>query len=148
MKQYKFAVILLMILALLVGCSKKQEEAAKLEQELLGQNGQDSLVDSTAAEQVIDTTILLEPEPEAETSEYAMPKQPAGEGFTVQVAGCPDEAYANFLVGLYTGRGYEPFVTIATVEGQTFYRVRIGVFSRYVEATKIQGLGHREKRNG
>ena len=68
----------------------------------------------------------------------AMPGQPEGSGYTVQVASCESSDYASHLVSLYTERGYEPFVSEAVVGDQLFYRVRIGVFAGYSDAVHLQ----------
>ena len=73
-----------------------------------------------------------------EEVEPELPSAPAGEGFTVQVAGCEDRAYAEFLVERYTDRGYEPYVATATIEGQTYYRVRLGAFETLAEAKTLK----------
>ncbi|MFQ5500250.1 MAG: SPOR domain-containing protein, partial [Candidatus Zixiibacteriota bacterium] len=73
-------------------------------------------------------------EPEAPT----MPKRPEGAGYTVQVAGCESQEYARHLIGLYTERGYEPYMTTITIEGQLFYRVRMGLFPSVAEASRLR----------
>ena len=128
-------IILVMVglLVLIAGCSDdKKEEAARLEQELLGKDtSADTLIDEMA------TPDSLQPQRRAETGDAgaipdedipAMPEQPAGSGFAVQVAGCEDSGYASYLVELYRTRGYDPWVTTANVNGQLYYRVRLGFF--------------------
>ena len=63
---------------------------------------------------------------------------PAGGGYTVQVAGCEDQAYAEYLVEKYTERGYDPYIATANVNGQTYYRVRIGSFETLGEAKALK----------
>lgn len=139
MKSLKILIVLSLILAVGSGCSKKQEDAAKLEQEMLNQD--------TITDTVYDTTKVLSDSSQrkpdvgaipAEESSFEMPKQPAGEGYVVQVASCPDEAYAQKLVDLYTKRGYQPFVAHITFEGETYYRVRLGLYERLSEAKAMQ----------
>ncbi len=133
MNKYKYAVAIIMVASLLFGCSKKQDEAAELEKELLGKKDTAAAVVEQA---VVDTTpdvaaVPVEPEP-------SYPGAPAGAGYTVQVAGCEDRVYAEYLVEKYTTRGYEPFVTVANVEGQTYYRVRIGMYETLSEAKALK----------
>ena len=140
---FKLFVFLFLLIPLFISCSdEKKEEAAKMEQELMGdsQSVADSaaLVDSLGQGIGEDTSFEPEAVPEEAETVKAMPKQPAGDGFTVQVAGCEDRAYAEYLVEKFTNRGYEPFVATATVEGQTYYRVRIGVYENYSEAKSMQ----------
>jgi cell division septation protein DedD len=132
-----------LVLAALVGCSDKQKEAAKLEQEIKDMEGTDT---GTEQEAVVEDTLVAEmptadasavPD-ETEPAPPPMPPAPRGEGYTVQVASCESEDYARHLVDVYTGRGYEPFVTTITYEGQTYYRVRIGSFDGFSEARAVQ----------
>ncbi|MEE8577348.1 MAG: SPOR domain-containing protein, partial [candidate division Zixibacteria bacterium] len=64
--------------------------------------------------------------------------QPEGSGYVVQVAGCESPDYAEYLVKLYGKRGYEAFQTTATVDGQLFYRVRVGLYETEAEAAAIR----------
>lgn len=134
-------IILVMVglMVLIAGCSDdKKEEAARLEQELLGKDtSADTLIEEVA------TPDSLQPKKRAETGDAgaipdedipAMPEQPAGSGFAVQVAGCEDSGYASYLIELYRTRGYDPWVTTATVNGQLYYRVRLGFFETENEA--------------
>ena len=67
-----------------------------------------------------------------------MPPRPAGAGYEVQVAGCEDAAYAQSLVQRYRQRGYEPYVTTAVIDGQKYYRVRLGIFETLSEARAVK----------
>lgn len=139
--------LLIMVLAVLVvGCSKeKKDEAAKLQKELMGDSTHvmDSLAevqrvaDSIAAVQAEADKLMLQ-QKQAEEALSKMPKKPAGDGYTVQVAGCEDRDYAEHLVDIYTKRGYQPYVTTITVEGQEYYRVRIGIFASLSDAKALQ----------
>ncbi|UCD63302.1 MAG: SPOR domain-containing protein [Candidatus Zixiibacteriota bacterium] len=135
MSPYKLALTILLMVALIAGCSKKKEEAAEMEQELLGQK-------DTAAQVQTEVGPVADTGPEVDVT--AIPEEqpiyapPPGEGYTVQVAGCEDRAYAQFLIDRYTSRGYEPFITTATVGGQTYYRVRIGTFETLAEANALK----------
>ena len=123
----------------LQGCSDKQKEAERLEQEMRDLDSGDSgtLQDTAAADlsATADAAAAVPEEP-AEVKP-AMPQAPSGSGYTVQVASCEDEDYARHLVDRYTGRGYEPFVTTITYNNQTYYRVRIGNFANYSEAKAL-----------
>ena len=127
---FKYSILLIVIALLGFGCAKKQEDAAQLEAEMMAQ---DSMADTT---EVLDSTVEAA-SPEAAVPEepvVSMPAQPPGEGYTVQVASCTDYDYANYLVDKFTGRGYEPYVKTITYEGETYYRVRIGVYENFSEA--------------
>ena len=135
MKLFRLFMILGVSLSLIMSCSKKQEEADKLEKEMM-EGSIDTLIDTT---HIVDTVAIAAPEEVPSGPEVdPMPKQPTGSGFTVQVASCEDETYARYLVDLYTTRGYEPFVSEFSIDGQNYYRVRIGVFENSSEAKLLK----------
>lgn len=136
-----FNLLIIMALAALVGlgCADKKEEAAALEQEMIaGDQEVSGSVDSTLAmdDSAAAEEWTTEPEPEPE-SEPVAPDLPGG-SYTVQVAGCESLEYAQHLMGLYVGRGYEPYLTEATVDDQVFYRVRIGGYESLADAEKLR----------
>ncbi len=146
MRTCTFLLLLVILSVFAAGCSKeKKDEAAKLEKKLMGDTTQvmDSLAevqrvaDSLATVQAEADKLKVQQE-QAEESISKMPKQPAGEGYTVQVAGCENRDYAEHLVDVYTERGYQPYVTSITVEGQGYYRVRIGIFESLSDAKALQ----------
>jgi cell division septation protein DedD len=59
-------------------------------------------------------------------------------GYVVQVAACESMEYAQYLVEKYQNRGYDPYMITATVEGQTYYRVRIGGIETEQEAKQLK----------
>jgi cell division septation protein DedD len=142
MKILRILALLALCVALTVACSQKKEDAAKLEEEMLAQEQADTMGDSLQKpEQFEDTTAVaadVAAIPTEEVSVAAMPSRPAGEGYTVQVAACESSDYARHLVDLYTQRGYEPFVSEFSIEGQTYYRVRIGLFDLQSEAKQLK----------
>ncbi len=139
MRTKRQIVLFMTIALLLVGCSDEaKDDAAQLEKDLAGDSM--AMVDSVAAvdsSAMVEAEVVLEPEVVEEPTKM-MPKKPAGDGYTVQVAGCEDSDYALHLVEVYTSRGYEPFVTTITVEGETFHRVRIGIFAVLSDAKALQ----------
>jgi cell division septation protein DedD len=144
MKLLKIVILGGLVISLLVGCSDEaKDEAAQLEEELQQMEGE---TDSTA-QAMTDTTMGAEETPVADASAVpeeeqpgvaAMPPAPTGDGFTVQVASCESREYASHLVDVYFGRGYEAFVSRAMVDGQTYYRVRIGNLQTYGEAKALK----------
>jgi cell division septation protein DedD len=66
-----------------------------------------------------------------------MPRRPDMAGYTIQVAAGTNYDYAADLVGVYEKRGYEAFISDATVDGEAFYRVRIGVFEDIRDARAL-----------
>jgi cell division septation protein DedD len=125
----------LLLLFAVMGCSDEQkEEAARLEQELLDTGT--AAVDTAAP--AIESTEMEAVVEEPEEVIPDMPARPTGEGYTVQVASCEDETYAQHLVELYTNRGYEPYVTTITHYDQLYYRVRLGNFETWSEASELK----------
>ena len=126
MRNWSFLVGLLVI-AISVGCSKKKEEAAKLEQEMMAQESAAVDTGLDTAAMPVDTMEAIDVGaiPDEEEAPFTLPGEEK-EGYAVQVAACESQDYAQYLVEKYTGRGYEPYLTKTTVEGQTYYRVRIG----------------------
>ncbi len=136
-----YIILIVLIAVASAGCSKKKEEAKKLQDEMAQR---DTVVDT-----VVDTVTHMTPDttrisanagaiPSDEMSGRYMPRQPQGQGFTVQVAGTTGQEDARRLIDLYTKRGYEPFLTAVQVGGATVYRVRIGEFQTYAEAKKVK----------
>ena len=128
---------------LAMSCSRKKEEAARLEQEMMQEETQ--AVD-TAAEAALapdDTAEYAAREmdvgaiPREEEGEFILQQEEA-EGYVVQVAACESLEYAHYLAEKYTGRGYSPYVTTISVEGQTYYRVRIGGLATLPEAQQLK----------
>ncbi len=145
MRLFGFVVGLLVGIGLLtIGCSKKQDEVDRLEQEMIGDSGAPGTTMSDCTMVALDTmsaeeTMAMDAGAVPEEPQPAeLPTAPSGSGFTVQVAGCEDRDYAEHLVGVYRERGFEPFVTNETVEGQLFYRVRIGQFESFSEAQALK----------
>ncbi len=140
MRFFRYSLLLVLTVSLVVGCSKKKEEAAKLEQEILDQDSAGQQMADTTAGMMADTTApVLDASavPEEEPAKE-MPGQPEGSGLTVQVAGCEDLAYAEHLVELYADRGYEPYLMTSVIDGQTYHRVRIGLFDTWQGARSLQ----------
>ena len=144
MKFLMLTALTLVFLGLLIGCSDKKDDAAQLEQEMMDMDtpeeetsesmGDTGWIEDTGAD-VVDAGAIPEEtvdEPEIEVTDLE------GEGYTVQVAACESPEYARHLVDKYFGRGYEAYITRTVVDGQTFYRVRIGNFTTQSEAKELQ----------
>lgn len=131
-----------LVVLLLTGCADKQDEAARLEQEMRDLEAADTTAGDTTGSDTVATLEAMadagavpeEPVPE----NLPMPPAPRGEGYTVQVASCENDEYAGHLIEVYTGRGYEAFVSTITFEGQTYFRVRIGNFDNLADARALK----------
>jgi cell division septation protein DedD len=139
-------ITLFLSIALFISCSEESKnEAAKLEQEMTGKDSMEQIPKSDTTEKKAagddiwgETLKTMEPEAvPAEELDYSVPG-PTGTGYTVQVASCESMDYAKYLIGLYQERGYEPFMTTAQVNGQTYYRIRIGIFGTLGEAQALK----------
>lgn len=123
-----FFILALPIVILTTGCSDKSKKEAQ-----------------TPAPPPIDTMALIDTTPvvpidtmPAEPEMPGMPRPPQGDGYAIQVASATDEAYARYLVDLWTGRGYEPFVETFTYNDELHYRLRLGLYMTYGEAKKVK----------
>ncbi|MDH4156359.1 MAG: SPOR domain-containing protein [candidate division Zixibacteria bacterium] len=137
MKYMRLLAVFCLACLVVNGCSKKQEEADKLEQEMMAQ---ETAVDSAA----VDTSSAGERAaldaaavPREEPSPF-VPVDVEGEGYTVQVASCESLDYARHLVQVYADRGYEPYLTQFEFEGQLYYRVRVGKFENNSRAAALK----------
>ncbi len=149
MKQVSIPILMLLAALCLtigmIGCSKDADEVAELEQEVLDQQGTDYLADSSAeAGGEVATAVgesdeyAMTPETTPEEDESTpMPSRPEGTGYTVQVAAGTNPVYAREQVNLFIDRGYEAYVTETLVEGETFYRIRIGNYETITEAKTV-----------
>ena len=140
MKVHWMALILL-TLVLVVGCSEdSKKEAAKLEQEMKGEKAVTDTTQTAVEDTMGESTQPMEPGavPKEEKEETYTGSQPEGSGYTVQVASCESMTYARHLIEIYTERGYEPYMVKTDVDGQTYYRVRIGVFASLSEAQSLK----------
>ncbi len=138
----RIGIIGILILALAVtGCSKKKEEAQALQKEA-AQDEAAMAMDSLAQKPpVTDTVAEVTPKPvtpqepvETKPVESGYPQE---EGFVVQVGSYLNHDLATSMVGKYKNRGYDAFLVPVEVDGQEFYRLRIGVFDTYAEAKQV-----------
>lgn len=139
----RYSIILLLIfsIAFMFGGCKKDEEISDLEQEVLESDAADNLTDSIAEESAVtaEEELAMTPEktPEETPSRPEMPIRMETAGFCVQVSASTSYENTYNLVELYAERGYEAYVTEAVIEGETFYRVRIGVFETVEQARQL-----------
>ncbi len=143
MRILKFILMVSLVLAFEFGCSKDKDKVSELEKEVLQDQSQTAETQTPPAQDTL--AEMGQPEQEyAKTPEAAPaeePKkeisQPMGEGFTVQIAAGTNYEYAHDLADKFTDRGYETYVTEATVNGQDFYRIRIGDYPTLTEARTV-----------
>jgi cell division protein FtsN len=83
------------------------------------------------------TPAAAEPKTKATASAEATTN---GEAWSVQANSYPDPKSANDLVDRLKNKGYNAFVTEASVKGKVWYRVRIGRFGSREEAEKTVAM--------
>lgn len=90
----------------------------------------------TPAEPALSESVeVAEPSSAASPSVRPASEAPNGRGFTIQLAAYPSKDEAESLVGNLRGAGFEQaFYQVATVNGRTWYRVRVGVYRSRAEA--------------
>lgn len=134
--------ILALALVLAVsGCSKKKEDAKALQTEAAHDEAARAMDSLSQKPPTTDTTAPVTPKPaiaeEPVEQESAEPEYPQEAGFVVQVGSYLDHDLATSMVDRYKNRGYDAFLVPSAINGQEFYRLRIGVFDSYAEARQI-----------
>ncbi len=127
----------LLLFSLLTGCSKKKEEQPSVEQEMTEQHVDTVAEDTLGMQDTLQEGASETEDTSASSEPGMMPPHPIS-GYTVQVASCESPDYADYLIELYKRRGYEPYLTTATVNNQTYYRVRIGDFDNLQDAKVLR----------
>jgi len=137
-----FLILVLAIALAFVSCSKKQDEVDALQQEAAGQDAaaaMDSLQNQAGqpAEESQPATppaVTQEPEPEPEPDYGSQP------GFVVQLGSYNNYELASYWAEKYQNRDYPAFLREVDLNGQTYYRLRIGVYDTYQEAKQVGEL--------
>jgi len=125
MKFSKILILIGILTLLMAGCKKDPEP----ERAIIPPVDTTPIIDTSPVVE-IDTMPAIEEKP-------GLPSAPLGSGFAVQVASATDEDYARYLVSLWTGRGYEPYVESFMYEGETHYRVRLGIYETLSSAKRM-----------
>jgi cell division septation protein DedD len=137
--------LLIFILAfslIIIGCSKDQDEIDALQEdatEMDASAAMDSL-ESTGDEGGEAVTDYAEPEVTAAEESYEPepePEYPDVEGFVVQLGSYYDYELAEYFAGKYKNRDYPAFVRQIEIDGETYYRLRVGVYETYEEAERV-----------
>ncbi len=140
MRLLKFILMVSLVSAFGFGCSKDKDKVSELEKEVIQDQSQAAETETPATQ---DTSAeAAQPAEEHAMTPEAAPteeprkeyNQPTGEGFTVQVAAGTNYDYAHELADKFVDRGYDAYVTQATVNGEDFYRIRIGNYPTLTEA--------------
>jgi cell division septation protein DedD len=78
-------------------------------------------------------------------SSLAVPGEPAGNGFVVQVAAVNDRRNAETIARRLAGKGYPSFITAPGTGTPRMFRVRVGKYEDRREAESIAGRLEREE---
>ncbi len=132
------AVTFFTLVLLLVGCSKDEEEIRAIEKEAT-ETGAAAVTDSLErpdwkAAQAKDTATTTE------RQQPARPRQPDYsdlEGYVVQIGSYSSYDFAQMMAEKYQQRDFPAFVQAAELDGQTYYRLRIGVYETVQDAKVI-----------
>ncbi|MEW5923533.1 MAG: SPOR domain-containing protein [Candidatus Zixiibacteriota bacterium] len=153
MKTFSISIFLLLFAAfLMTGCSK-DEQVAELEKQIQESESEDLLQDTTTEVEVTEQPAVQETKTYTKTPETApreekapsyMPKHTGTGQYTVQVASGSNPEWIKIMADTYIRRGYEAFITETNVDGETFYRLRIGSYDEFSEA-KAVGLELQDK---
>jgi cell division septation protein DedD len=95
-----------------------------------------STLAAVTAEQAPDVNAV--PKENGASARSAMPPHPGAGFWTVQIASSTSKTYSDSVVALFTARGYEPYLAVATVDNRDIYRVRIGRFPTSREAAELR----------
>ena len=137
--------IFLIIGLVLAGCSKKEEEIKAIEEEATD-TGAEAVMDS------LEDTGMEAGEREGDTAAASKktttrkPQQPEMrdfsdlEGYVVQIGSYSTYDFAQMMAEKYQGRDYPAFVQATDIEGQTYYRLRVGVYETLNDAKQIAEL--------
>jgi len=137
-----FMILVLIVALVVIGCSKKQEEIDALQQEATGEDAtavMDSLQGTSGetAEMSHPATtkpVAKEPEPEPEPDYTGMT------GFIIQLGSYNNYELASYWAEKYQNREYPAFLRQVELDGQTYYRLRVGVYDTYKEAKQVGEL--------
>jgi len=139
----RILILSIMLMSFIIsGCSKKQDEADKLQQEAAEDEAAAVMDSLSHPQQLPDTTITAPEKQVSQTPTTPEAEQPDSEyqietGFVVQVGSYSDRELADYWAERYRNWGYDAFVQTANILGETYYRLRIGAFETYGEAMEI-----------
>ncbi len=139
-----FLIVVVIGAVALVGCNKKQDEAEALQKEATGQNAEavlDSLNASDTAQQPTPTTAAAEPaQPAKKEAPPPEPDYSQIPGFVVQLGSYRDYELATYWADKYQKRDFPAFLSQVDLDGETYYRLRVGIYDTYQEAKEAGDL--------
>lgn len=142
----RYVLVICLILGLVVGgCSKKKEEIEAIEKEA-AETGAGAVMDSlegagAGAERPADTLAARAPGAGKEGTERpGMPDWADLEGYVIQIGSYSTYDFAQMMADKYQQRDYPVFVQEMQIEGQIYYRLRVGVYETLEDAKTIGEL--------
>lgn len=85
------------------------------------------------------------PAPAAAAPAAAVPTEPAGNGFAIQVAALRERSEADTIVKRLAGKGYPAYVLAPAKGAPSVYRVRVGKFKERREADTVAARLQKEE---
>jgi len=140
-----FIVVVLIVSLVIIGCNKKKDEIEALKQEATGEDVaafMDSLEETGTSDSeraMVTPAAPQESTPPAESSPPATDYSQK-QGFVLQIGSYRDYDLAAYMSKKYQDRAFPAFLQQVEVEGQTCYRLRIGVYDTYQEAKAVGEL--------
>ena len=74
-----------------------------------------------------------------------MPTEPAGDGFSIQLAALAKRDEAEGIVRRLTGKGYSAYLVAPSAGSPAMYRVRVGKFKDRREAESVSARLQKEE---
>jgi len=141
---FRFMVMALLIAGLLIaGCSKKNEDVEALEKEAAQDDAaavMDSLnqVGTETTPEVTETTKpTTEPVKKPEKPAVETDNLAGIEGYVVQIGSYASHDFAAMMAEKYQKREFPAFIRSVDIDGNTYYRLRIGVYETVEEAKMV-----------
>ncbi|MCK5126554.1 MAG: SPOR domain-containing protein [candidate division Zixibacteria bacterium] len=142
-----FLVLMLISVFLIVGCSENDENAEALGDEAAQDDAaavMDSLNNEGAVAETEEQGMLAEDIPaEAEPEEVTYQSEAdysSLSGYVVQVGAYSSYDFAKMMSDKYIARDYPAFIVSTEIDGETYYRLRIGVYETLDEAKEVAVL--------
>ncbi len=146
---FRYLLLVTCAALLLLGCSDKQEEVKQLEREAARDEAADVMdsLNATAPDTGArdadtggmedDTAMETDTAAIKKSRDYDTPDYSQLDGYVVQLGSYATRDFAEMMAEKYVGRDFPAFVTSAEIDGQTYYRLRVGVYETFDDAKQV-----------